>query len=147
MYAIWASTAQQLNQEFNQAQQISYAVVFDEGFANKYNPGKGVYLMTLFLAVILEKQAVYDLNELRSDQLRSGTIKATADTVALSPKMIEQEFIKLNWSLKQMTYFSLRVRRWLSEREKNTTDGIGKNLYLLLQDMDYQANRLKQVAA
>lgn len=143
MHAIWASSAQQLKQGFDQTQQRSYAVVLDDVFASKYSQDKGIYLVTLFMAVVLEKQAITDMNTLRSDQLRSGTIEIAEDVVILTPKVIEQEFIKLNWSLKQMTYFSLRVRRWLSERKKPTVDGIGRNLYLILKDMNHQANQIK----
>lgn len=147
MNAIWALTIEQLNESFSQAPKTSYTVVLDQGFANKYSPEKGIYLAMLLLAILMDKHATGDINDLRSDQLRTGTIKATEDTVALSPKAIEQEFIKLNWTVKQMTYFNLRVRRWLSERKKATVDEIGKSLYLILQDIDSQAIRLKNVAA
>jgi hypothetical protein len=149
MSAIWAASAQQINQAqaADQFQQQTFAVVLDESFAKKYTPEKGIYLVTLLLAVIFEKQNVGDLNTLRSDQLRSGAIEKMDDSIAYTPKLIEQEFIKLNWSLKQMTYFSLRVRRWLSERNKKTVDGIGQSLYLVLQDIDTQASYFNSAAA
>lgn len=120
-------------------QHIAHKILLDEKNVAKYTPEMGIYLVTLLLAIMIDTHCI-DINHLHSDQLRSGVLESVENPITFTPKQIEQEFIRLNWSLKQMTYFNLRVRRWLVERNVNTPDKIGNSIYLLLKDLDRQAN-------
>lgn len=140
---MWASTNNQVaNSEPGANPELfSYGIALTDDLRVTYSAQYAIHLVSLLLAVVFDRQNVDAIHSTPSSDLISGLIlEADAPNnqqiTYLSPKAIQAEYIKLKWSLADMIRFNLRVRRWLSERNSTTSDGIGHTIYMLLIDLD-----------
>lgn len=141
--SIWATTANHINNAEHGAspELFSYGVSLTPDLRQNYTPQKAIHLVSLLLAVVFSRHNVDAIHSTPSTELRSGLVNdseapANQQVIYMTAKTIENEYLKLKWSLEDMVRFNLRVRRWLSERETDTGDGIGKVIYGLLKDLD-----------
>ena len=150
--SMWATTSNQIENAEHGAnpELFSFGISITPDLRQNYTSQKAIHLVTLFLAVVFSRHNVDAIHSTPSSELRSGlVVESEAPTnqqvTYLTATTIEKEYLKLKWSLEDMVRFNLRVRRWLSERETDTTDGIGKTLYELLKDLDARV-RARQAA-
>lgn len=150
--SMWATTSNQIiNAEHGANPELfSYGISLTPDLQQNYSAKKAIHLVSLFLAVVFSRHNVDSIHSTPSVELRSGLVSesdapASQQIIYMTAKTIESEYLKLKWSLEDMVRFNLRVRRWLSERESDTVDGIGKAIYGLLFDLD--ARVLTQKAA
>ncbi|MCP0917857.1 hypothetical protein MUB04_15075 [Acinetobacter indicus] len=141
--SIWATTSKLLQNSESGAspELLSYGISITPDLRQNYSAQRAIHLVTLLLAVVFDRHNVNEVKSTASLDLRGGLINesdspANQQVVYMTAKTIESEYLKLKWSLEDMVHFNLRVRRWLSERESETVDGIGKTLYALLKDLD-----------
>lgn len=141
--SIWATTSNQIKNAEHGAnpELFSYGISLTPDLRNNYSAQKAIHLVSLLLAVVFNRHNVNTIHSTPSAELRSALVNesdapANQQVTYMTAKTIESEYLKLKWSLEDMVRFNLRVRRWLSERETDTVDGIGKAIYGLLKDLD-----------